>query len=216
MLDADASALARVATSHEVLARLHSVVSLFDAAPRVSRATGRDLTELDEGDVSSAIALRGALEAGPAAEVLRAAAELELPSIEALGPICAAPDLRARVDEVTSAAPSLRGRELVLARPLGLRGRVLEGRIFVGAPPSGGATSKHVAWQAAHEATVAEVTSQTMARGAKAAYEDIERTALGLLRSRARAAGLGAGHEEWLAHLDLSALGPIPDVPDGT
>ena len=43
----------------------------------------------------------------------------------------------------------------------------------------------------------------------------LERRALGLLRSRARRAGLVEAHARWLAHLDLRAIGAIPDVDDG-
>jgi hypothetical protein len=45
---------------------------------------------------------------------------------------------------------------------------------------------------------------------------EVERTAIATLRSRARAAGLGDDHARWLGCFDLSGLGPIPDVPDGS
>jgi hypothetical protein len=45
---------------------------------------------------------------------------------------------------------------------------------------------------------------------------EVERTAIATLRSRARAAGLGDDHARWLGCFDLSGLGPIPDVPNGS
>ncbi len=209
LLAEDARLLAQAAGTHDVLAQAHAVIGLFAGEDDVSAARARDLAELGDADVRSPLALRLAREALGAAEILRAAAELELPLVGALPPI----DTHAvALDAVLAAAPELARCDVFLARPLGLRGRVLERAVLVGAPGHAGADAEHVAWQAAHEATVAEV----VAAGSAKTHDDVERTAIALLRARARAAGLGDAHARWLGRLDLSALGPIPDVPHGT
>jgi hypothetical protein len=150
---------------------------------------------------------------------LRAAAELELPRLEALEAAPTAAAGRALADalaETARAAPWLPRVELARVRALPRRGRVHDALIFVGAPGVAGAELEHVAWQAAHEATVVEVErSPRGLAGPSATFEAVERTALGLLRSRARRAGLADAHARWLATLDLAALGAIPDVADG-
>jgi hypothetical protein len=117
----------------------------------------------------------------PAAEVLRAAAELELERVEALAPLDFSLD-----DALAAVLPAARGLatfEIGVVRALGVRGRVHGGSILVG--PDG-----HPGWQAAHEATVAETGSETVA--------------LLLLGERAAAAGLAEAHARWLSTLDLS------------
>ena len=212
LLAEDARTLAQVARTHEVLARAHAVIWLFDDDKDASAVASRDLAELADADVKRPLALRLARDAGHAAEVLRVAAELELAPMATLPPLTIVPDVEGALERVAVAAPRLRELEVAIARPLGLRGRVFERTILVGAPGIGGADAEHVAWQAAHEATVDEVLDRGEARG----HDAIERAAIARLRSRARAAGLDAEHARWLARFDLSALGPIPDVTDGT
>jgi len=151
---------------------------------------------------------------GPAAELLRAAAELELPLVESLPPISTVPALATALSSILAASPSLASCAVALTRPLPRRGRLHGTNISVGAPGVAGATTDLVAWQAAHEATVLEVQRATHA--AALPYADLERRAIALLRVRARRAALGDAHARWLATLDLSALGPIPDVVDGS
>ncbi|MBX3202275.1 MAG: hypothetical protein KF850_20660 [Labilithrix sp.] len=159
----------------------------------------------------SADALALAASAGAIAEVLRAATELELPAFATLGalPAAALGEVAAALAMIAPAAPSLPRFEVWLARPLGLRGRTHARSIVVGLPGLGCPDAEHAAWQAAHEATVAE----TAAAGA-ATFLDLERRALGRLRSRARDAGLAEAHGRWLARLDLRALGEIVDGHD--
>lgn len=209
----DARLLASAAGTHEALARVHAVIWLFDGEEDASAVREHDLADLDPPEVRSPPALRLAREAGDAAEILRAAAELELPLVAGLPPLDATDDALARALDVTlAAAPGLARFDIRLARPLGLRGRLFGRSILVGAPGHAGADAAHVAWQAAHEATVAEIVM----RGDAKDHDDIERGAIALLRTRARAAGLGDDHARWLARLDLSALGPIADVAHGT
>lgn len=160
---------------------------------------------LGEVRVDDEPARRLALDAGDAAELLRAAAELEMPLLPSValdrGPF------EARLERVIAAAPALEGCSVAITPALPRRGRVLGRRIFVGLPGIAGAEMEHLAWQAAHEATVTSLPSHL-------AYADVERLALGLLRTRARRVGLGDEHARWFARLDVSALGPIPDVED--
>lgn len=135
----------------------------------------------------------------PFTEVLRAAAELERPLLAGLD------HGACTFDDALRVAPELAGHEVLLCRALPVRGRVLGRSLVVGAPPIAGATEAHVGWQAAHEAIVASLEGE---------HRDVERRAIARLRSRARAAGLGAEHARWLATLDLRALGPIPDIDD--
>ena len=207
----DVRVIASALASHDALARAQVLAWLWTDAAGARAATLRDLTQLTDADVADAAALKTLRELGPAAEVLRAAAELELPLLATLDPFPIEDDaFSTALASVARAAPELVRCRVSLARPLPRRGRVHDASIVVGAPGVAGAEIAHVAWQAAHEATVGEV-----ARSGRATFEDVERSALGLLRSRARRVGLEDAHGRWLTTLDLASLGPIPDVGDG-
>jgi hypothetical protein len=197
-LGEDAAILGRVLPTHEALANAQRLAWLFRSAERAEACAGRDLAELGAADVDAPALLPG-LAGDAAVEVLRAAAELELPLVALLPAI--AVDLAAlgrALDGVERAAPGLRGFRVGVARALGLRGRVMGDEIWVGAAPL-----EHAAWQAAHEATVAEVVA---VHGEDGHYR-VERAAIARLAARARAAGLERPHRAWLAHLgdDCSA-----------
>jgi len=219
-LGEDVAVLSARITTHAALATLHLVAALWDTPERVRAAAGRDLAELSRREVDCASALV-ALQAAPElalAEVVRAAAELEMPLLARL-PKPPLGDVEARLgsllDAVSVVAPAL--ERIELAPPLARRGRVLPSssgdRVLVGAPGIAGAEAEHVAWQAAHEATVVEVFARA---AGPVNHEDVERRAIGLLRSRARRRDLAERHARWLATLDVGALGPIPDVDDGS
>ena len=208
----DVRVIAAAATTHDVLASVQALAWVFDSAEAATRVADRELSALEADDVarrSGFDALTIARTAGPVAEVLRAATELELPLLERLGPMADAQlaGIAEAIGGVVAAAPSLPRFQISAARPLGLRGRTLGPSIVVGVPGIGCPDVQHAAWQAAHEATVSELAALR-----DAGFVELERTAIALLRSRARAAGLGEAHARWLARLDLSALGPIPDV----
>lgn len=198
----DARVIANAAATHDALARIQALAWLFETAEDVARATDKDLSDLLPEDVRSVRALSIVKGAGAAAEVLRAAAELELPLVATLPPPAIDPSWQRRLEAMKAIAPRLATCTVAIARPLGVRGRVLESSIFVG-----DADVEHAAWQAAHEATVIEASES----GAKE-WADIERRAIGLLRFRAKTAGLAEEHARWLARFDLSALGEIPDA----
>ena len=100
-----------------------------------------------------------------------------------------------------------------MTRSLGRRGRLRGREIWIGAPfPGGGPDLDHLAFQAAHEATVGELIAL---EGAPAGDDrPLEAAALVLLKRRAERVGLGEAHARWLAHfgampaVELSALTP--------
>jgi hypothetical protein len=202
--------IARVAPTHEELARLQLFAFLFDTAEQARASHDRDLDELGAADVADADALRAAVSIGATAEMLRAATELEL---DVVASIASATLDHAAVERAFARtaplAPELERFEVKTVRALGVRGRAYRRTILVGTPGIADADAEHVAWQAAHEAIVASITPPR-------SFVETERTAIATLRSRARAAGLGDHYARWLGRFDLSGLGPIPDVPDGT
>jgi hypothetical protein len=209
-LGEDARTLARVAATHDELARLQLLAFLFDTAERAHAASERDLADLGAGDVGDVDALRAAIACGAPAEIVRAATELELEAVASLPTVAPDRDALARAfARIAPLAPELARFEVKTVRALGVRGRAYRRTILVGAPGIAGADADHVAWQAAHEAIVASVAPPR-------SFVEVERTAIATLRSRARAAGLGDDHARWLGCFDLSGLGPIPDVPDGS
>jgi len=196
-----------------VLASAQGLAWVFDSSGACTRAGARELAALERDDVASVDALALTVRAGPIAEVLRAAAELELPLLEALPPIPAEElaVIALALEATLEAAPSLPRFTVSVARPLGLRGRAFGSSIVIGLPGIDCPDAEHAAWQAAHEATVMEVAADS-----RLSFLDLERRALALLRSRARAAGLAEAHGRWLSRLDLRALGPIADVDDAS
>jgi hypothetical protein len=199
-----------VAATHDELARLQLLAFLFDTKERALAATERDLADLRVDDVVDADALRVANECGAPAEILRAATELELDLVASLPSESRDHDGVAQAfARIAPLSPELSRFAVEHVRALGVRGRAYRKTILVGTPGVAGADADHIAWQAAHEAIVASVAPPR-------SFVDVERTAIATLRSRARAAGLGDDHARWLGHFDLSGLGPIPDVPDGT
>jgi hypothetical protein len=197
-LGEDATTLAGLLGDFEVLARVQALAWVF-ADPTAARACAElDLTEIRAGVDTRALAT--CLSAGPVAEVLRAAAELELDAIEALGePVFDREAFAATLSDVSRAAPELSACRVEHVRSLPRRGRAFEGAsIIVGVPGVAGAEAEHVTWQAAHEATVLACSPGPFA--------DVERRALSLLRSRAGSAGLAERHAQWLSTLDLSGL----------
>lgn len=209
-LGEDAKTIARIAATHDDLARLQLLAFLFGTRERAVAATARDLLDLRPEDVSDPGALTAGQAAGAAAEVARAATELELPAIATLAPAVVDDDAVARAFErIAPLAPELMRFDVRYVRALGIRGRAYRTTILVGTPGIAGADAEHVAWQAAHEAIVGSLPRPR-------SFVDLERDAIALLRARARAAGSGDDHARWLARFDVSALGPIPDVPHGT
>jgi hypothetical protein len=184
---------------------------LFHDAARASACADRTLADLTSSDVDDP-AILGVLKSRPAAEILRAAAELEADAFVDLPTVSA---VRFDLGNTARAAPWLDRFSITHLRPLRIRGRVRGHHIFVGVPsPDLEVTSEHVAWQAAHEATVAEVHRRARAARLDVAHDPLEHAALVLLHERAHAIGEGAAHARWIAHfanvppLDRDTLGP--------
>jgi hypothetical protein len=200
-LGEDALVLSRGAKTHETLARLQMLAWVFEGESRAPE--DRNLEELTDVDDRSALAVVTRADVMPLAEVLRASAELEAPVYDALP--------RARLDrteldralaEIAPAAPFLRECTVECVRPLRLRGRVRGRRIWVGEPSEDlGPTTEHAAFQAAHEATVAEVSSLAREHGVAHDHHALEHASLVLFAERAESAGLAARHARWLSHL---------------
>lgn len=193
-LDEDVVLLARALPDHASLARAQLVALLFDDVERAAERATSDLHELPIGE-QLVDALRPITHA---VELLRCAALLEQPTLEQLPPVTSdEAALRRALGRVVPASPTLVGYTLVPLRSLRLRGRLIGDEIWVGAPSDDLAlTAEHVAWQAAHEATVGEIAT----RAAAAEERSIEHAAVVLLAERANERGLTEAHQHWLAH----------------
>jgi hypothetical protein len=175
---ADAPLLATLLPTHDALARAQLLAWLWESP---ERGREKDLAELGAGDVDAPGLLPYL--GGPGVEILRANAELEIDHLPSFALDEEA--LSRALDRVRAAAPSLDA--VVVSPPLRMRGRVYDAQIYVGAPIE--LAVEHVAWQAAHEATVREV--------GPGPHQVIEARAIELLRDRAREIGLGAEHARW-------------------
>jgi hypothetical protein len=200
-LGGDARVLGDVLRDHAELSRVQTLAGVFRDAEHAARVRGRDLTMLMAEDVAEPVFLESAKNGGAAMEVLRAAAELEAPFHARLPPVRT--DLEA-FDRALQAravcAPLLTQFRISCLRSLRLRGRVVPGHIWVGAPGvDPPLTALHAAWQACHEATVAEVGAAAARRGLAIVERTVEHAAIVLLTVRAAENGLSADHDTWCA-----------------
>jgi hypothetical protein len=194
----DARALALVAADHGELARLQLVAWLFTSAERGQAAAPTELDALREEEVDRPALLPVLRQRREAVEILRCAVELERP-FHARLPLVSATEVS--LERVSRAAPTLAEHEIRLVRSLRLRGRVYENEIWVGVPdPVLGPSEEHVSWQAAHEATVAEVS-----RACGLGEREVEHAAVVLLAERARREALAGEHGVWLSHFGTNA-----------
>jgi hypothetical protein len=212
-LAADARVLAELAPSHDELAFLQLLAWLFDDEARARAVETIDLTDLDGAAVDDrallAVLKKSGTRALRALEVLRCAAALERHAFARLPEVARDDDaLRTALAGVVPAAPALVRHRIVTVRALRLRGRVRGEEIWIGAPGAcRGPSLDHVAWQAAHEATVAELHDAWVRKG----HDALETAALRLLATRARDAGLEDPHARWLAHLHPSCIARARD-----
>lgn len=194
-----ASVLARTLTSHDACVRVQRLAWLFGDLESASRAFDRPLSELPEAEVARPRLLPG-LRGDPLSETLFCTVALEAAWHARLPPL----DLDAGLESALGArrlvAPELWRFGVGVVRSLVRRGRVFEDEIWVGAPGDAApwADRELVAWQAAHEATVAELAA------ARLPFEEHERAAVALLAERAARAREVAAHARWLATLDAA------------
>jgi hypothetical protein len=202
-LGEDARVLARFATDHGRYTALQGLAWLFSSLEQEERHHDHELVALDGGGVADSTLLEELRALGPEVEVLRCGAELEAEAHARLPPITTDTAALAKaLDHVGRAAPALVTFRIGLVRSLRLRGRVRANEIWVGAPSEEpGPELAHAAWQAAHEATVSELT-QTRAADTRD-DRPLERAALVLLAERAARAGLRSEHGTWFAHFGL-------------
>ncbi len=205
----DALALSKLATSHQELARVGLVAWLFDTVERARSVATRELETLEPSDVDHPEILPALRRAPAQVELLRCAAELERPFFDKLpGVAFDEAELARALRRVTAAAPELARADVRVVRSLRLRGRVRGVEIWVGAPePALGLAHPHVAWQAAHEASVAEVARQAP----ELEEREVEHVAVVLLAERAARAEMAAEHGRWLSHFGDNA--PPIDCP---
>lgn len=199
----DAEVLGRVVMSHEGLASLQLLAWLHSTVDAARGLAELELTQLTSTQVDAPELLLPLSRMGPAVEVLRCAALLEVDSWSVLpAPPDAAGDLQEALDGMVMAAPRLTRCRVRRIRSLRLRGRVRGDEIWVGHPDDAlGVSVEHVAWQAAHEATVREVAEAMETMGRPPTFAVVEHVAVVLLAGRSASAGMGAGHRAWLSHL---------------
>lgn len=195
----DAATLGVLAPDHDALAHLQLVAWLFESPTQAEACADRELARLGRHEVAAPELLAPLVALGPAAEVLRAAAELE--DLAALPPPSGSFEevlvgLSARV----AVSPSITAMRVEGVRSLRLRGRVRGDRIWVGVPDDD-LPSWHPIWQALHEATVAEVRQ----RAGALAHAPLEQAATALLAHRAHREGFGEEHRRWFAHFGAHA-----------
>jgi hypothetical protein len=213
----DARVLGEVLRDHSELSRVQSLAGVFLDPEHAARMRGRDLTMLVAEDLTDAVFLEPAKNGGAAMEILRAAAELEAPFHARLP--AASTDLDAldrALQALAACAPTLQAFRVSCLRSLRLRGRVVPGNIWVGAPGlEPPLTALHAAWQACHEATVAEVGAGAAARRLALQERAVEHAAVVLLTARAAHNGLSDDHGTWCATfgagLPRRELSALPD-----
>jgi hypothetical protein len=202
----DLAPIATAVRTHDALVRAQLVAWLFEDVAHAVALADRDLRDLAPAEVARPSLLAVVLEDEAGAELVRAAALLE---VEAWSRLPAPEDtgaLQSALEHVLAAAPALARCEVRSVRALRLRGRVLRdgecARIWVGlpgdAPPL---DAGHAAWQAAHEATVDELSEHARAARLAVEHASLEHAALVLLAVRAERGQLRDAHRAWLSHL---------------
>ncbi|HET9956086.1 MAG TPA: hypothetical protein VFQ61_16380 [Polyangiaceae bacterium] len=181
-------------------ARIQNLAWLFATPEQAQKVAAVDITALTPTQVEDPSAL--AALCAPAwqglkntIELLRCAITLESAVFQRLPSWNWSRDaLRDWLRRVRSAAPSLDQFRISTLRSLGWRGRVRGREIWIGEPFESGPSVAHLAFQAAHEASVAELNDLDCSE------RERESAALVLFAQRARAAGLAQEHAKWLQH----------------
>lgn len=194
-LGQDLAVLRPLLGSHARYAQLQLLAWLYTNVESALADADRDLSELDVTPATRAL-LTTLQALSPAAELLRCAALLEAPHFAQLQPLAFDPEpLQIELQQALRAAPWLRGYPVRRVDSLTRHGRVYGRQIWVGTPHRAVAVAAdHVAWQAAHEATVSEVRSKQPQRPER----EVEGEAIALLQSHAARAGLQPAYTRWL------------------
>ncbi|CAN5590801.1 hypothetical protein BH09MYX1_BH09MYX1_38460 [soil metagenome] len=188
--------IARAAPTHDLLAEAQLVAWLFTSALRARTTFSRSLAELRADEVD-APAVLARVANRPAAELIHCAVALEASSHARLPK----PEIERGFDDalalVRPAAPALATLPIIHVRALRRHGRLYNARIWVGLPGAAEARVEpsFIAWQAAHEATVAELVPSRLR------FAEHEHAAVALLAERAKRCGLEREHRAWLDQL---------------
>jgi hypothetical protein len=210
-LGQDVAVLRVLMRDHEALAAVQGLAFLWRDSAEALACSELELAALTAHDVLCPVLLAQLNVRAYALESLRSAALLEAEVYATLPPPRV--DTRA-LDEALVAlsrcAPTLASARVTALRPLTRHGRVLGSTIFVGVPGAG-VSLQHVAMQAAHEATVAEVLSHASALPER----QVEAVALVLLAERCAGSVHAESHRAWCGqwqvreeHLDGARLSP--------
>jgi hypothetical protein len=187
---------------------------LFADAAAAQRCAGRPLAELTAGEVAEPSAL-GLLAGQPAAELLWCSALLEAQVHAALPqPELDCVAIEIALARVEACAPRLAHSAVHLCRALTRHGRSFGAQIYVGVPAVQlSVSAESVALQAAHEATVLEVSDLAAHSGGALSERAIEHTALVVLAERTRRHGWSSHYQSWsqqwhvrAEHLDIETL----------
>ena len=191
-----AAALAASVHTHAEWARLQHVAWLFSDLEQARTAALTDLSELSR-ELTPVL---------PAAELLRASALLEA-EVHAALPTLAwdRAALSLELARASSCAPRLASAAVHVAPALTHHGRVVGARIWIGAPAEQLAVSvEHAALQAAHEATVLEVSEAVAQRGLQMPEREREAVAVVVFAERAAAQHRAEAHAVWGARWQLT------------
>jgi len=204
----DCRTLGRLLQTHERLAKVQRLAWLHASVEEFAASEQRPLSELRPAEVGRPdllTALR--LDELALTEILRCAVALERPHHAQLPRCEAVPvELAPWLTTLASVAPFLAAAEVDCVRALCWRGRVAGRSIWVGLPASvAGPSVEHAAFQAAHEATVAELLEAARRAGVSLPERGLERAALWLFATRCRRAGLEAKHHVWFRRMTLPA-----------
>jgi len=164
--------------------------------PEAARAwTTTQLESLPEDALDRVDQRDAMLPSDPRLEVLRCAVALELEPWRRLPPPSLPVDLATELASWVALAPRLEVLPLRALRSLGARGRLWNDAIWIGIPDDVRTSREEVGWQAAHEATLAEVSEVV------AGDDAAERLSVALLAARVstRAPTRTESHRHWVA-----------------
>lgn len=209
-LGEDVAGLGRALQRHEQLAEVQALAWLWRDVEQAQACLTLGLADLQASHVAEPGWLP-VLQRAPWAAALRDAALLEAPLLGGLPNVSLdVAELEGELLRWQAWAPGLASLEIMPLRPLTVHGRLWDSRLWVGVPGCGAGLAQ-VACQAAHEATLAEVSQRAAALGER----EREAAALVVLARRVAGTDREADHVAWCEahgveaqHLDAAQLSP--------
>ncbi len=208
-LGEDARLLSELLAPLDLRLRVQLLALLFEGDSDAARAGLVDLDAFEDQGVRGydPAVWRQLLPSRTQVEVLRVACEVERVHLARISPPNPEPALDRYLVEITEVAPMLARLPVRQLRPLWRRGRLMQQEIWVGVAKEGeGPGFEHVAWQAAHEATLRELS--LLWRSTEGYDFELECASLALIGERARRSRHGEAQLRW-----WGALGG--DLPRG-